>query len=184
MYYVFANDFEKYPGVRKYDIPDVWLRYSNYTAERIAEELPPMIFYARGENLPDHLTNTGGFLLFNDHLRKVVDPFAGDSMQYFNTLIKDKKTKEEISIYYLARILVKIDCINYEKSDIEYVEGDPNSISYIKSLVLNEDKIGNNPIFILKKLLLIIMREDLVNAIRKANCTGMKFIRFEEYSGG
>ncbi len=139
MYYVLDTDFSDYEGVIDYDIPEVWMDYPIYTTNQIPEDMPPIVFYVNKSNkMPDFLVNTVNYFIINTKLKSIIETYANDGLQFIQVMVLDKKTKTPIDNYFFyARILIKIDCINREKSVLTY--NVRNAIGSIKSLSLNID---------------------------------------------
>lgn len=101
-----------------------------------------------------------------------------NNLQYFDVSIKSSFF--QTNDYKIVNITDKIDCVDFSVSDIDlYFDGDISSIS---KLVLDETKIPKGKqIFLLGKREtgIILVHEDLKNAIEKAKLTGFRFVELD-----
>lgn len=100
--------------------------------------------------------------------------------------IKHKQEPQEpvdYSGYFAANIIGLCECVDKEKSDLEYF-GDGEEIDHIHSIVLDESQIPEElKIFRLKSYPdLIIVHESIVEAINKAGLTGFNFVAPKDFT--
>lgn len=102
-----------------------------------------------------------------------------DNLQYFDVTIKSNDL--EIKDYKIVNITDKIDCADVSSSKLElYDDGD---FMRIRELVLDETKIPKGKqIFLLGRRAtdVILVHEDLRQAIEKENLTGFKFFDLKD----
>ena len=120
---------------------------------------------------------------------------------------QDKELEYKTMIYgdySIANIRSVLDCVNHDKSDVEYYVHRPetpedlpedmkamlleqevdNEIDFIRKLVLDESKIPEDiHIFRLKDCpRILVFKESIVQAIREAKLTGFVFVPLSEYT--
>jgi len=122
----------------------------------------------------------GNFLYFDTYI-PVVDKVA---LNILLPLIKNfvevkevKHNNPKIGQLYLIHVLNIVDCLDYEKSDIDYY--DDGSIMGVWKYKLKKSKVGKYPIFRIKDLLLndVFISEEVKNAIESS---GLKGLNLEE----
>lgn len=118
----------------------------------------------------------------------VVSPKAADflinidgvNIKLFNLNIKG--TDFELSDYKIVQILKKIDCVDFDKSDLDF-DKKYDLIEGADSIVLDAKKIDDNcPLFLLSKRPdeIRIVHKDLKEKIEKSGLTGFKFHSMDE----
>lgn len=138
------------------------------------------------------------------YLLKLIDEFPEGKKP--NNSPNDKPKPIEYNNYYIANVIGLVDCVDHEKSVVEYfyppelrnqpeeseeekknnpfADENPNDIDFITKLVLDESKI--NPalkVFRLKdQPNLLVFHEDIVKAIRKEKLSGFVFVPASEYT--
>ena len=103
-------------------------------------------------------------------------------VEFYELNIKGKNVT--INEYFIVNVIGKIECVDFEKSDVEINEVF-GYINAYKSLVLNEDKIPpHTDIFLLGENIskFVIVSKRLKNAIEAAELTGFIFVKPEDYS--
>ncbi|MFA3514549.1 RHS repeat protein, partial [Acinetobacter baumannii] len=82
--------------------------------------------------------------------------------------------------YFFVNLLKKIDCIN--KIDSKYSEED-GFIDEIYKLVIDEDKAKNEVLFRVDKTFnnIILVHDSLSDVIKKSGCTGVNFIKVDDW---
>ncbi|WP_299117069.1 imm11 family protein [uncultured Winogradskyella sp.] len=88
----------------------------------------------------------------------------------------------ELNDYKIVKILDKVDCVDLEKSDVDYDE-DFDSIDSAEEIVLDESKIPiGKQLFLLGKRStgIIVVHENLKRAIEEADLTGFQFWGLDE----
>ena len=113
--------------------------------------------------------------------KKVKDLFEKEgvqNVQFFDVVIKT--SLENIDTYSILNITDKIDCVNINASDLMLF---PNGfVRRTKKLVLEESKIPKEKkIFLLEKYpsQMIIVHDDLKNAINEEGLTGFTFVNLD-----
>ena len=134
--------------------------------------------------LTDKISSSGkgsGLLfLVSRKTQKLFSELLSQDIQMFEVLIKGSNF--ELSDYKIIKILDKIDCVDLEKSDVDYDE-DFNSIDSAESIILNEEKIPKGKLIFLlgqREAGVIVIHEELKKAIESAGLTGFKFYKLDE----
>jgi len=120
-----------------------------------------------------------GFLfLVSLHVQGLFEKLKVGNVQYFDVAIKGSGLK--IDDYKIINIVDRIDCIDYDASDIEY--NTDGGINGIDSLVLKVDNIPKNKeLFLLggRTKGIIVASKKLKDAIEHGGLTGFQFIELE-----
>lgn len=114
---------------------------------------------------------------------ELVEKHAGEDVESYEVRVKSSSL--ELEDYRIVKIIDKIDCVDLEESDLDYDEDD-DSIDSAESIVLDESKIPpGKQIFLLGKRYagVIIVHEDLKNAIEESGLTGFSFYELTDASG-
>jgi hypothetical protein len=134
---------------------------------------------------------------------KLMDEFPNGDKEYFI-----KPGRVEYNNYFIANVVGLVDCVDHEKSVLEYfyppelrnpdeetvanandennpfASENPNDIDLVTKLVLDETKI--DPSFKIFRLFdkpdLLIFHENIVKAIRKEKLSGFVFVPVSEYT--
>jgi hypothetical protein len=122
----------------------------------------------------------GSLFLVSPKAQELLSKHAPDDIQMFDIIVKGGNF--ELADYKIVKVLDKIDCVDLEKSELSY-DADYDSIDDADKIVLNEEKIPNNKqIFLLAKRYsaVILIHENLKNAIGKVGLTGFNFYNLDE----
>ncbi len=123
---------------------------------------------------------TGALFLVSPKTQQLFDDLLVDDVQMYDVHIKVGDF--ELVDYKTVKILDKIDCIDLEKSEVQYDEK-YDWVKSAKSVVLDEKKIPKGKqIFLLGKRRAgsILVHSDLRTAIEKAGLTGFRFFPLDE----
>ena len=182
----------------------------------------PIVFnlsqYILRGTMTDHLSiNTIPGPVFSIKAKQIVDKIKVKNIEFLQLKLidqflegkkKEDKTKPiEYNNFFIANVVGLIDCVDHEKSVLEYfyppelrnpeenMIGDndennpfagenPNEIDFITKLVLDETKIDPAlKIFRLKdQPNLLVFHKSIVELIRKENLRGFVFVPVEEYT--
>ena len=131
--------------------------------------------------VPDWMSEIDGWLVVSQRFVETVKLFENGAIQYLPINIDAVQPQIQGKRYYVANVTRVLDVYDYDKGDWDYIG--PNKeyrdpITY----VLKKDAIKNNHIFIIKDDLLsqlIVVSEELKNAIVKAKLLGFGFIEVE-----
>lgn len=119
-------------------------------------------------------------LLINRKVKDVFDNMSVKNIHYYPARLINRK--EIPGPFWIANIIGKHACIDYDASDIEYF--DDGGIEFIDKLVLksmNEEPYGH--IFRLAEFLpVILVSHALKDALEQSAVTGFTFYKPEEFS--
>lgn len=187
----------------------------------------PIVFklyeYTLRGTMTDHLNiNSIPGPVFSLNTKTLLEKKGITNIEYYQLTLVDefpqgKKTDQndtdnpkliEYTNYFIANVVVLVDCVDHEKSILEYFyppelrdqkkedpnkEDDindpfagenPNDIDFITKLVLDENKIDPKlKVFRLKdQPNLLVFHESIVNLIRKEKLSGFVFVPVAEYT--
>jgi hypothetical protein len=125
--------------------------------------------------------------LFHKSLKNCLDKFGVDNIQYYpvdlidqNGLVPNEKLA---GVYYLANIIGRLDCVDLQKSQVEYW---PSGYGFdFLSMSIDEQKTNGEKIFRIKdNATLIIINEELKQyLVDELNVlVGVELIKTEDYS--
>lgn len=137
----------------------------------------------RGIELTDAIPNTLKLLFASERLRGFLEEHSGASMEFLPIQLQDQKDKLVPEPYSILNLLEVVECVDLEKSKYRRSEIDPNFIARFYLLVLDEARIPPQARFfrLKEKPNLIMVREDLAQALVDGDYTGMMFLDLEEY---
>ncbi|NQY30686.1 MAG: hypothetical protein HRT69_14605 [Flavobacteriaceae bacterium] len=117
-------------------------------------------------------------LIVNEKTKNIIEA-TGVSMEFFDILLKGKKSKVKKTGYFIINILNNINAIDYEKSKIEFYP-ETDIINSMSKLILN-NTVSSNEIFSVEK----IKRETFISSNIKEllkGTTGLTFKDSTEFS--
>jgi hypothetical protein len=119
-------------------------------------------------------------LIFSNRFVEFLDKAGIDNIQYYELEIEITQTGERYADYMVANLLDVVDCIDKEKSELIYEDGE---IDEVDKLVLDPRRIpANLHIFRLAGLLpLVIVSDDFKKTIESYGFTGFVFQDPAEY---
>jgi len=131
------------------------------------------------DKISTYVIESGFVFLISPTARAIFEKLNIDNLQYFDVVVKSSNL--EVKDYKIVNITDKIDCVDFDASDLElYRNGNIDSIT---TLVLNENKIPKDKqIFLLGRRAtgVIIVHESLKKAIEESKLTGFYFVRLDE----
>ena len=183
MYNYEQGDRQKHIGSLKtlnYTMPD----YSVCCGKYVENWNPDITLVCDDEKekvVPDWMCEIKGWLVVSQRFVDTVKPFEDGGIQYLPIKIDAVQPQMQGKKYYVANVTRVLDVYDYENGDWDYMG--PNKeyrdpITY----VLKKDEIKNNHIFIIKDDLLsqlIVVSEEVKNAIIKAKLLGFGFLELE-----
>lgn len=122
----------------------------------------------------------GLLFLISPKAQKLFEELIPKDVKLFKATIKGSNF--ELHDYKIVKILDKIDCVDLDKSVLNY-DLEYDSIDSAKTIVLKDEKIPpGKQIFLLAKreTAVIMIHNDLKVAIEKAGLTGFKFYNLDE----
>lgn len=132
------------------------------------------------------VNSTNPLLVVSKNLELLLNNEAPDDVEFFNLTIKNKEASN--SDYKIANIIHKIDCIDYNKSDLNFEfydnEEPSGDILGTNTLVINEDILPMSlNIFLLGRYKenIIVVRERLKEIIQEQGISGVVFCKVEDF---
>ncbi len=123
---------------------------------------------------------TGLLFLVSPKTQKLFTKLLPKDLEMYEVHIKgDKFALED---YKIVKVINKIDCVDLEKSDLDYDE-DYDSIDSAETIVLDEKRIPKGKqIFLLgqREAAVIVVHKNLRAAIEKTGLTGFRFFPLDE----
>jgi len=118
-------------------------------------------------------------------LKTFLESAVKNNVEYLPIELINHKGRVEHSEYFVMHPLEVVDCINQEASGVEWNRIAPDRISRCRGLVLNSEAIPGDYNMFRPKYWgkLILIREDLVEALLKTDLTGLFFRPVAEYKG-
>ena len=125
--------------------------------------------------------------IYSTRLKLLMEDLGMNDIQYLPLKISRKDGAKEVDGYYIANYLRMIDCLNREQSVYQVWTRDTllfwekrpfmlGTFRDVRKAVLDSDKVNNAPIFRLWGWeMMVIVREDVKQAIEKAGITGCVF---------
>lgn len=135
------------------------------------------------EHMTDNLIAPGcRGLLINRKIREILNDVGVDNIQYFKTRLVNSSSGEIGEDYMIANIVGKVDCLDYERSELELDQN--GNIKFIDSLsIKDEGVIDYGNIFRLSAFHPVIVVSTMIKEeMEKNKITGIKFYRPEDYS--
>jgi len=161
----FERDFELYDGIS---------RVSDSSADAYFEMDDDFPDDIRTE---DFIANLNSVLVVSERTRQTLEATGLKNNEFLPVKIINHKGRKEKSPFYVLHQVELQDCIDFDKTVCTRNAIDPDLLSSISQLVLDERRIDPTvSLFRLKHFPHVPMfREDLVEKIRSAGLTGIKF---------
>ena len=137
----------------------------------------------RGIELTDSIPNSLNLFFASERLKSFLMEHAGARIEFLPIQLRDQKDRLVPEPHYLLNLLEVLGCVDLEKSKYRRSEIDPDFIARFYLLVLDEKRVPPQAkLFRLKeKPNLILVREDLAQALVNEDFTGMMFLDLKEY---
>ena len=134
------------------------------------------------ENIvPDWLCDIDGWLVVSQRFVDTVKPFENGAIQYLPIKVDAIQPQMQGEKYYVANVITVLDVVDYEKSDW-FPMGPNDEYRGLINYTLKKDEIKENHLFIIKDDVLselVVVSEELKNAMVKAKLLGFGFIEVE-----
>ena len=145
--------------------------------------LPLITLISENITLPDCIPNHRRYLFFNSKILNIMEEFEFNNFQKFDLIIEDINGIKISSSHKLINITEVVSCIDRNNSILQIDDDEDLNIINIRSLKLDQNKVGNNLIFRLGGFeTLLLFREDIAQAIVNNKCKGLQFVDAEGYS--
>lgn len=180
-YYTFGPSLDP-RAVRVVDLPDRVEDYF-YLGDGIpcASYLPPTTelgFYEdAGDMLMDFIDNPSRVLYVSQRVQDVLKSrgLVGVAVELLPFVLLDKRGRRVREAYAIANPLVRVPCLDFERSKYRRTVSDPNELAEVKLLHVREDAVPEDAqLFRLGELpRLMVLRSDLLEAFQQAGLSGL-----------
>lgn len=121
-----------------------------------------------------------GVPLFSAKMKFALDNLGVTNIDYYPVLIIDSETKEALAEYYLAIVTKIIACIDLDKSEFKQTA---SGTRVITKFSIDHSKTGEENLFRFHNIPgLMIINEDLKEALSKIDFEGVSFKHTKEYN--
>jgi len=170
----------------KIDPMDSLTKYYTFGGEKIETDFPQIRFIVKDIDnfMRFDVPFERPYLLFSDRFIKILNENNITNIQYFPTTIENNKTSEIISSYKIANIIGNVECVNFEKSTVQFAPKLKRKlIKSFEKLILDESMIPSDlQIFRLGEArYLTIVSEKFKNLCNENNIVGIEFFEVLEY---
>jgi hypothetical protein len=133
--------------------------------------------------LSDHLLNPSNVIVASKRLREFLQEKEVPNIEYLPVTILNHKNRLASSEYCIANLVTTQDCIDISKSGVTWNIINPDYITSIKQLVIDETKIDNDAVLFRAKHLktAIFIRKDLARQIRDGGFSGIRFWEVSDF---
>jgi hypothetical protein len=141
--------------------------------------------YPDARKLYDFQTNTLQAFIISERARKLLESLEVNNAEYLPVDIKDHKGQVVGKNYAILNLLGGEDAIDMEKSDYKMDSLEKDQIGRIKNLVINPKGIrpGAKMFRCTKERRLVLIREDVLDAFKKAGLTGFRTFEANGWDG-
>lgn len=145
-----------------------------FASESLIGQLPEIKLEITTEYPPADYFKAGPLFILSGHLRTLFESVNALVEYHPVTLLRSHRVLQERE-YFLANLLEKVDCFDYEKS-VYTLAGD--YIDKIEKLSIDESKAEGAPLFRLANSfdVITLASGELVDAVTAAGLTGVKFV--------
>ncbi len=170
---------EKFP--KEFDGKTYLLDEGKLLSDWVSKEI--VFEAASGDTLVDIVPNTLGIKIVSDKVKQTLIKNNEANFEFLPLQILNQNGQLIEEPYYIANCLSIIACLDHTKSEYVIDALDKSQMDYISHLFLEEEKIDEEKmVFRLGELkTLILIHEKLIQSLKSAKCTGLKFIPTEEY---
>jgi hypothetical protein len=136
-----------------------------------------------GSKLTDSIPNTLHMLIVSEKMKEALEEKSGAEIEFLPVRIRNQRGRVVQEPYFIANVVGTVECVDRERSKFWCSEIRPDQVFHFYRLALDAEKIPpNTRLFRLKeKSNLVIVREDLADAILHAGCDGMIFQEMDDY---
>lgn len=135
----------------------------------------------KGIKLPSLIANTHSMLVVDRALKEIFEN-TGVDMECLPFVLLDHKGRVASTDYFIINPLGNLDCLNLEKSEIEWLEGPGSEVVGIEMYVLDTEKVKDAPdVFRIKHdREQIIISHQLADRMKKVKPTNVYLIDLEQ----
>ncbi|WP_043410251.1 imm11 family protein [Archangium violaceum] len=157
----------------------------------LAAGFPPEAHYEMNEKFPndikleDFIASTGNLLVVSPRAKAFFEAEKLKNNELLPVGIINLKGRKEPEPYYLIHQKVLQECIDLEKTPFERNPINPEVFLSIRNIVLDESRIDPQvSLFRMRHYPFVaVYRDDLIEKIKAAGLTGIKFVSPSEFKG-
>jgi hypothetical protein len=191
MNYFVLSTYAPDGGLIEMDPPKSPTEWRFQEGESLLNEFPKGAAVQFSDNFPDarklydFQTNSLSSFIVSDRTRKLLESLEISQAEYLPVDIKDHKGQIVGKDYAILNLLGGEDAIDLEKGVYKMNSLDKDQIGRIKKLAIHEKGIreGAKMFRCTKQRRLVLIREDVHEAFKKAGLTGFKVYKAEGWSG-
>jgi len=133
--------------------------------------------------LPDNIYNLDRMIVVSQKLKELVDSKKSPYTEFLPVTIINHKGRVASKDYFVVNPYRVEDCIALDQSDIDWNPIDSELISACFELVINEKRIDQGLLLFRPKYIptIVMVREDLANAVMDGDFTGIRFVEIDEF---
>ncbi|HYO73697.1 MAG TPA: DUF1629 domain-containing protein [Archangium sp.] len=133
--------------------------------------------------LSDNIANLDKALVVSRKLKEFLESKGPRDVEYLRVSIFNHKKKLASDEYFIVNPLRVIDCVDKDKSDIEWNNIDPEKISFCFKLVLRTEALDDSLLLFRPRHLAtrVMVHPELAKAIEGAGFTGLRFTEVDEF---
>jgi hypothetical protein len=183
-YYPWVNDDEDESRKEELDGKGYLLKKGVPCKDWFPEGLIFDLSKEKGSKLTDSIPNTSALLVVSAKLKGILEKETPKgTIEFLSVRLRTPRKKVLDAPYFIANVLGTVACMEAKKSDFTMDSIIKDQVLYFRRLVLQEKKIPKDAkIFRLAEhSRLILVRDDLGQAIVDEDCTGMIFQELEDY---
>ncbi|MFH0925943.1 MAG: DUF1629 domain-containing protein [bacterium] len=139
--------------------------------------------FKRAIKLSDALDNADAIIVASKRLKEFFESENIPGIEYLRVTILNHKNRVASDEYFIVHQVGTQDCINLDQSTIKWNKINPDQISSIKKLVIDESLIDPKVKLFRAKHLpsTILIERDLINKILSAGFTGIRFKEIDRF---
>lgn len=139
--------------------------------------------WKRAIKLSDMLDNADALIVASKRLKEFFESEKVPNVEYLRITVFNHKKKVASDEYYIVHQVGTQTCIDIKKSTITWNKINPNQISSVDKLVLDEKKIEPSATLFRATHLppVIFIRRDLAKKIEESGFTGVQFEEVDKY---
>ncbi|MCI0400218.1 MAG: hypothetical protein L0Z68_02785 [Gammaproteobacteria bacterium] len=155
-------------------------RARNFSSDAVFRMDPE---FKKAIKLADALDNASFLIVASRRLKDFLEKEKVPDTEYLRVSILNHKNRLASDDYYIIHQVGAQNCIDLNQSIVKWNLINPDQISSIKKLVIDESAIGPNATLFRVKALpsIIFVRRDLADKLEKAGFTGIQFKEIATY---
>lgn len=131
----------------------------------------------KGLKIGDVIPNAIGYFMVSERMKALLEQHAGAEIEFLRFTLLDHRGRVASEDCYIANVIGTRDCVDLAKSDGDPNELIPGRFTYVRRLVLAEDKVDPRARLFRTSTVpsVIIVRSDLKELFEKEGVTGATF---------